>query len=194
MNTFSKFTSLTLASTFSLFFSSLLFPSIGAAQTPIGPALTLEEHFHKFYDHVEEDWNRFELSIELSSDHRSALMDAGEQPGLEELEFNTLIHKSDLDVFINDIFQTPYVIPHFCHNLKVFKDPALSELNEAQKARLCRDRIEELLKPLMRGHYVVRTFRLFGSSGRSDYYKAKIMAEDLAKEKSVVINFDVILD
>lgn len=154
----------------------------------------LEDHFNAFFNEVNEDWGRFEFSIEYSSDFKSVLMDVSAARGLEDLEVQTLINQKDLESFVEDLFRTPYGIPHFCYALKDFEREDLWSLPEPEIAFLCRQKVEKLTFALLSGHFQLRSFKLYGENGDDNFYKAKLMAEDVKKEKSVVINFDVVID
>lgn len=150
--------------------------------------------FENFHQIVEEEWGRFELSIETGNELRNVFLQVSAEPGLEHMEFSTMLGERELEDFIDELFATPYLIPHFCYALKGFTSPDPSMEAQMQAALSCRQKARALLLPLLSGKYMVRTFKLHGSTSAYDYYKAKIMAEDQKNKRSVIVNFDVVLD
>lgn len=165
-----------------------------SAQAQSSRAQGFNDMFENFYQSVEEDWGRFEFSVETGKELRSVFMEVSSEPGLEHMEFSTLLDERELEGFIDELFSTPYLIPHFCYALKGFTSPDPSMEAQMQAALSCRQKTRALLLPLLSGKYMVRTFKLYGSTVSCDYYKAKVMAEDLKNRSSVIVNFDVVLD
>lgn len=157
-------------------------------------AQSFDAHLHRFHQHVLGDGQKHELSINISREFQSVLTDISQTPGLEEIEVKTLLGKKDVEFFISNLFKTPYVIPLFCHNLKVLDLDGLWELNDFEIRDKCASAIEKLLEPLSTGHFVLRSFKLYGEGREGNYFKARFMAENPQDQTSILINFDVVVD
>ena len=132
----------------------------------------------------------YEFSIKQSSGHISVLDDIARMPGLETLEFDTLISKQDQSSFIDNLFNTPFVVPHFCYALEEL-DPWMpaQDLSNA-----CRSIILSLISPYLEGGYVLKTFKIQGATPDHDYTKAKLLAQNPRTGINILFSFDVIIE
>lgn len=140
------------------------------------------------------EWKKFELSIQFSGGYQEALELAAKTEGLEALSFDTLLDEQDLDNFIEELFNTPYQIPHFCYGFRDLKGDEIWERSDGEILEICLDSLKRLIEPLANESYVLRTIAMKGSHPKYDYYKARLVAEDQRSKRSVVINFDIVLD
>lgn len=157
-------------------------------------AQSLEELFHDSSRKIQEDWTQFELSVELKQDYKSLLMEIAQSDGLEQMEFDTLLHPLEVKLIIERLFKTPYVVPHFCHNFVEFSDEVIWKMSPQQQRSFCQEEVSKLLRPLKSDNFAIRVFSLRGANNNGNFYKVKVMAEDIEKDRSVVINFDVVID
>ncbi|MCO4755434.1 MAG: hypothetical protein KC478_13215 [Bacteriovoracaceae bacterium] len=129
-----------------------------------------------------------------SVNFKDVLLELSSTSGLENLEVKTLIDEQDFQNFITTIFKTPYVVPNFCLQLNSFQGTSIWNLPDSEIVSSCRDELLSLIDPLLTQKYVVRTFIYSGHNKEGNFYKARLMAEDLRHKRSFMVELDLVLD
>ncbi len=129
-----------------------------------------------------------------SVNFQQMLLELSSIDGLEELNVKTLVNEQDFDNFLQLVFKTPYVVPHFCQEFKSFQSTSIWNRPDNEIVKSCKEDLLQLLGPLLGGKYVLRTFLYSGEDDRGNFYKARLMAEDLKFQKSIVVDLELVLD